>query len=425
MLAIPSPKISQEQLNKFLKNPEVLTLEFLFVLLTISNVLVVYRLLTYVIPYPITITWVQLFYGLVFSLTLGESGKEFPKFGFFPRFTISTEKLTELFLPTLAYLSMITLANVLLASTQSIATYPVLLSLGVFLHHVARFIGCGQIYMPIRWISITIMLTGFLLAIVDKTTMGPKLFPLALLYALSSSIFRGWCLEKAMHVVDGKGNALHNHQVAIGLAVLPIVILVTGEARFITYMPYTYGKIYTWQTWGCLVTVGTLPFIKNVVANRLIRKTGQAPWRALELASVILVFIIGICFWDEVSIIGWISSVLVLTGRTLGMLDVLSKEPEPIRQGNRESQSEVTHSAPPSKIFEQDEELSDERNNQIDREEVPPPQPILEGIPSHEAARPFLGGRLSRMRSSDTRNQQTPHLTSSEIEMFEPLEVEQ
>lgn len=421
-MAIPTPKLTKEQLDKFLKDPEVVTLEILFVLLTLCNIFVLYRILLNICPFPIVVTWFQLLVGFCFAYILGEVSCEFPKCAFFPRLTIDIKLYEGLAMPTVIYLGMITMANVLLHKIPSVALFPVVVSLAVAFHHVSRFFGCGQIYLPIRWVSLGIMMLGFFLSIFDSVSMGISVFPLALIYALFSSMFRAWCLEKAMHVCNGRGNTLHNHKVVMGLVVLPFAAAIFGEWRVFTWMPNDFTRLYTWQAWGCLVIAGTLPFIKNVVANRMIRRTGQAPWRILEAVSMLLVFIIGFAVYDAVSTVGMLAFALVLSGRVLGMLDALSKDPNERR---RAIANEPQHgSAPPAMAQTTNNQYGETTQNHYDPTGVAdsfdrhdentedfasggkPPgysavmqprddiemrqQPRLQEAPAHSSSKPFL-----------------------------------
>lgn len=335
-LQIPRSKITKEEWEKFLKDPEVLTLECLFIFLTLTNIFILYRILLDICPFPIAVTWFQLLVGLLLSFILGAVSTEFPRCAFFPPFSIQWSLYQNLAIPIVVYLGMITVANVLLNNIPSVAAFPVAVSLAVFLHHISRFLGCGQVYLPIRWIALIIMLIGFLMGVFDSTTIGISVFPIALFYGLFSAIFRAWCLERAMHVVEGRGNTLHNHQVVLGLILLPIAIVLRGEHQLFSWMPTDFGALFTWQCWGVLVASGILPFLKNIVANRMIRRTGQAPWRILEVISMVLVFVIGVGVWDTMSIVGALSFVLVFIGRGLGMLDALSKDPNERRRAIRQ-----------------------------------------------------------------------------------------
>lgn len=342
-IQISKPNITKDQWDKFLKDPEVVTLEVLFVFLTLSNIFVLYRILLDICPFPVSVTWFQLFVGFLFAFVMGSASSEFPRCAFFPPFSVDWKLYQSLAAPTLVYLGMITMANVLLCYIPSVAAFPVAVSLAVFLHHVSRFLGCGQIYLPIRWISLGIMLLGFLMGVFDPMTVGLTAFPIALAYGIFSATFRAWCLEKAMHVVEGRGNTLHNHQVVMGLILLPFIGVLNGEYEMFSWMPSNFGKFFTWQSWGVLVMAGTVPFLKNVIANRMIRRTGQAPWRMLEAVSMVLVFALGAGIWDAVSIVGIIAFIFVLAGRVLGMLDALSKDPEERRRAIR---TEAQHGAP-------------------------------------------------------------------------------
>ncbi|XP_053992073.1 uncharacterized protein LOC128883574 [Hylaeus volcanicus] len=189
------------------------------------------------------------------------------------------------------------------------------------------------------------MVAGFSLNAFDRKSMANSVFPVAVVYAMFSAVFRAWCLEKAMHVCNGRGNVLHNHKVVMGICTLPFVALFFNEWGFFNWMPTNFLLLNTWQVWGCLVTAGTLPFMKNVVANRMIRHTGQAPWRILEIISMILIFVIGSLIYDNMSLISGIAFILVVSGRSLGMLDALSKDPNERRRA-MQMQTTAEHGAP-------------------------------------------------------------------------------
>ncbi|SCN61047.1 glideosome-associated protein 40, putative [Plasmodium chabaudi adami] len=309
-------------IERYFKDPELITSELLFVGLTLCNVFVMYRLFLDVIPFPIFVTWWQLAQGLLVAYVCGEMGKEFPKFAYFPKVEINENMLKVLFVPSIFYCLMLVLSNYLLFKTPCISSYPVLVSFTVVFHHIIRFVGCGEEYMPLRWKSIAFLLSAFVFGCFDSQTSGKGVIIWALLYALFSAIFRAGFMQKIMHLVEGKGNTLHNNQHMLGVLILPVLILLSGEWRVLGHMPYNIASLYTWQVWGCLVTVGALPFVKNVVSNRLVRRTGQGPWRFLEIISIALVFMIGLGY-NKPSFMGYLAIICVIIGRSLGAFDVL------------------------------------------------------------------------------------------------------
>lgn len=346
--AIRLPK--WEEVERYFKDPEILTSEILFLFLSLCNVFVMFRLFSDVMPYPIFVTWWQLTQGLGMAYILGFLGKEYPKFAYFPVVEINKNLLKKLFLQTLVYIGMVVLANVVLSKIICVSTFPVVVCFTVVLHHATRFIGCGEEYMALRWYSILLIFLAFVLGCTDSRTISMYVLPFTLLYACFSAAFRGCYLQKIMHIVEGKGNLLHNHQHMIGVCILPLLWIIAGEHRIFTTLPYNFSSIHAWQTWGCLITVGTLPFLKNIISNRLIRRTGQAPWRVLEILSIFLVFVIGLSScnpgWQ-----GWIATLLLMAGRSVGMYDVLlntqdaqegggnRKSPESMRQRSEDMQS--------------------------------------------------------------------------------------
>lgn len=308
--------------ERYFKDPELLTSEISFVALTLCNVFVMYRLFLDVIPFPVFVTWWQLAQGLLIAYICGELGREFPKFAYFPRVEISENMLKVLFVPSVFYCIMLVLSNYLLYKTPCVATFPVLVSFTVVFHHLTRFVGCGEEYMPLRWQSIAFLLVAFVIGCFDPKTNGKGAIMWAILYGLSSAVFRAGFMQKIMHLVEGRGNTLHNNQHFLGILILPVLILLSGEWRIYQHMPFDFTTLHTWQLWGCLITVGTMPFVKNVISNRLVRRTGQGPWRFLEIVSIILVFLIGIIF-NPPTYKGYLAIACVIIGRSIGAYDVL------------------------------------------------------------------------------------------------------
>lgn len=329
-------QVTKEQLEKFFKDPEIVTLELLFVSFTLCSVLIVWGVVSWVWPFPVILTWAQLLTSFTLAWIFGEAGRTFPKSAFFPPLAMSWDVIIPLLLPIASYIAMMTLSNYILADIPSIASYPAAVSMAVVLHHVTRFFGCGQVYMPIRWIGILAIAIGFLIAGFDIKSVGPVVLPIAFAYAVASASYRACFLERAMHVVEGNGNVLHNNQVIVGIVVLPIVAAIQGEFKGVfsnNMIMDDPSKLFTWQVWGCLISAGILPFLKNIVANRLIRRSGQAPWRFLELVSLLGVFVIGASVAPHpVTPAAIIAFCFVIFGRALGSYDALTREPLAVRQ---------------------------------------------------------------------------------------------
>ncbi|EZG45078.1 putative transmembrane protein [Gregarina niphandrodes] len=311
-----------ERVN-YLEDPNILGLESLFGLLSIVNVIVLHYLMAVVIPYPLVVTWIQLALGLLYTHVLGEFGVEYKDFNHFPPTRIFKEKLSELLIPSLAYLSMICSANMLLARVPSVAMYPVVASFAIVAHHAARFFGCGQIYRPSRWVALGVILLGYFISAFDYFAVGGDVILLSLFFGLSTALYRAAFLERSLHITRGLSSELYVHQAVIGIVLLPVVIILSRERRFFTYMPTDFSRAWTWLMWGCLSTAASLPLLKNIVSNRLIRFSGQPPWRFLELFAIILVFVLGWAIFDRINGLSILAFGLVFVGRTLNTIDAL------------------------------------------------------------------------------------------------------
>lgn len=314
---------SWEQMKPYFTDPSLITIETLFILLTLCNVYVLHTLFVVVIPAPVFVTWWQLTQGLLTAYLLGDFGQVYPKLAYFPTVKIETNLLKTLALPTVAYVAMLCSTNIMLCKSPSTAAFPILASGAVAAHHAARFIACGEEYMPMRWKAIGLLVLAFMLGATDKHIAPGNVVTVAFLYAFLAAVFRAGFMERALHIVGGRGNSLHNHQHLLGAMILPIVWMINGELKvLIDTLPWDITSSKTWQIWGCFVAVGALPFAKNVVSNRLIRRTGQAPWRMLELVAVGLLFIIG----SMKQLPSWqlmLATTFVILGRFLGAVDVI------------------------------------------------------------------------------------------------------
>lgn len=343
---LTTPNISREQWNTFLYDPEVVTLEILVIILTLLNVFILYRILLDICPFPAFVTWVQLLMRLVCAWLFGGVSTEWPDKAYFSPVVINCRLYRDLACPTIVYLGMATSANFLLQNIPAVATFPVAVAPAICLHAVSRFIGCGQMYTRERWISLGIMLIGAIIGIMDKRSIGLILFPFVICYATCSAVFRAWFLERALHVVNGCSNSLHVHTTVFGLFLLLPVSLMLGEVQVFNWMPTDGTRLFTWQSWGCLVVAGAIPFVKNIAANRLIRRTGQAPWRILEVITMVVVVLIGAAIWDSLSLVGFLAFALVFSGRVIGTLDVLSKSPMAKQRALLQSDPQVEKERP-------------------------------------------------------------------------------
>lgn len=321
-------KVSREQWKLFLCDPEVVTLELLVVFLTLSNVFVLYRILLDVCPFPVFVTWVQLLVLFFFSWLFGRFAIEFPRQRtYFPPFSIDVGLYRFLALPIIIYLGIVTSANIMLRTIPAVAAFPIAGSPAIYLHSFSRFLFCGQMYTPLRWLSLGIMLLGSVIGLIDPVSMGVSVFPAVLSYGLCSVIFRAFLLENVMHTVKGQGDIFHSHTVILGLILLGPISIINGDLAAFRWLPKQWNNLFTYQSYATLISAGAIPFIKNIVANRMIHRTGYAPWRILESLTMIAIVGVGIYVWDTLSWLGGMSFALVFTGRLIGSLDVLSREP--------------------------------------------------------------------------------------------------
>jgi len=135
---LPKPKFSEEITQKFFQDPEIISLEILFVSLTVIYVFVMWGIMQWVWPVPIFVTWSQLFTGFLMAWIFGEAGRDFPSSAFFPPLELSREIIIPLMLPILSYLFMSVYANYIFMCIPGIAYYPVIAALAVASHHATR-----------------------------------------------------------------------------------------------------------------------------------------------------------------------------------------------------------------------------------------------------------------------------------------------
>ncbi|KAJ1609709.1 putative transmembrane domain-containing protein [Cryptosporidium canis] len=299
------------------ENSAILSLSSLFIFVTLCNMFIMYRLLLDVIPYPIGVTFSQLLVGMMLAYVLGGCDLKKVKDETLNRFT-------EYVVPVGVYLLMFTIANILLKSTPVIAVYPCILALAVVLHHIFRYLFCDQRNL-LSFKTVLITALSYIVACFDTNLVPPTLLGLSILYAISSAIFRAVCLEKALHVTDRDANKLYNVQVFCGVFALFFATIIFEPEFFLSVQSKSLSEILL--SIGCLVTVGTIPFVKNIIANKLVTIGQQAPWRFSEIVSVALFFVFGIIFFEcDITITIMISFILVITGRTMSMVDIINND---------------------------------------------------------------------------------------------------
>lgn len=299
------------------ENSAILSLSSLFIFITLCNMFIMYRLLLDVIPYPIGVTFSQLLVGMMLAYVLGGCDLKKVKDETLSRFG-------EYFVPVGVYLLMFTIANILLKSTPVIAVYPCILALAVVLHHIFRYLFCDQRNL-LSFKTVMITALSYIVACFDTNLVPPTLLGLSILYAISSAIFRAVCLEKALHVTNRDANKLYNVQVFCGVFALFFATIIFEPEFFLSVQSKSFSEILL--SIGCLVTVGTIPFVKNIIANKLVTIGQQAPWRFSEIISVALFFVFGIIFFEcDITATTIISFIFVITGRTMSMVDIINND---------------------------------------------------------------------------------------------------
>ncbi|OII74945.1 hypothetical protein cand_004880 [Cryptosporidium andersoni] len=328
------------------ENSAIVTLSSLFVFVTLCNMFIMYRLLLDVIPFPIGVTFSQLLVGMMLAYVLG--GFDFNRV---KEETLS--KASEYAGPVGIYLLMFTIANILLKSTPVIAVYPCILALAVVLHHIFRYLFCDQRNL-LSFKTVVVTALSYIVVCMDTNLVPPTLLGLSILYAISSAIFRAVCLEKALHITDRDANKLYNVQVFCGVFALFIATIIFEPEFFLSAQSKSILEIFL--SLGCLVTVGTIPFVKNVIANKLVTLGQQAPWRFSEIVSVALFFVFGGFFFEcDVTVITVVSFLLVITGRTMSMIDIIN---------NDKARQSMHHRAQHSLAFN---ELHDDTSAEVDQ----------------------------------------------------------
>lgn len=81
-MQIKLPQVNLD-FKKLTEDPQIFMLEGLFAAISVLNVLILYYIMAVVIPFPVTITWLQMGVGLVYARVLGEWGRDRPDYAYF------------------------------------------------------------------------------------------------------------------------------------------------------------------------------------------------------------------------------------------------------------------------------------------------------------------------------------------------------
>lgn len=311
--------------EKLWHDPECIVLEAGFLLSNLFHILAC-RDFMQKIDCPVTLTWFQMLFSLINGYVLGEASVEFTKIGYFSRMHIDTKLVSDIAVASLFYTGAMVSSNILLSKAPFLATYPLLVASGVIMLYLLRHFGYNQQYQTWKLSSMGLMAAAYVFCFLDGYMLRETMFKLSLFHGVVTAVYRGIVLEKLLHIFDGSTNALQNHQQLVALGFISVGILFSGES-FFSEMPYDPLSQNTWMMWGCVVACSSAPFVKNVMANQLIRYSGQTPYRVLEILGFILLLIISVLgHFSTISVVGFLALGALLVGRVFGVVDIYLEE---------------------------------------------------------------------------------------------------
>ncbi|CDJ60265.1 Ca2+-ATPase, putative [Eimeria maxima] len=302
--------------TEFTWSPLELFLLTASVALTVSQVLVSFCILTY-FPTPLYLTWWQLLQLLISASIVGELGVAFPQATLFPRVKLGGFKCFLRLLPySLAYCAFHAVSNITISAIAHPAALPVASGLLVAFHHVFRSAGCSTTYSPLRWCAVG------LLGLSCLFSLGYLDFYYCILLAITSALYRGAYLPRALHLSGADEGTLTAACSVTGMLVLPVFIWLAGEqpALIPAFKLASFDK-QEWLTLGCWVTAGTIPFFKSLATNKLMKTSGAQVWRISELASVAAIFVCSLQMCGAVGAALWGGMALLLLGRLCCAVD--------------------------------------------------------------------------------------------------------
>ncbi|CDJ41512.1 Ca2+-ATPase, putative [Eimeria tenella] len=286
------------------------------VALTVSQVLVSYCILTYY-PTPLFLTWWQLLQLLISASIVGELGVSFPRAAIFPPVKLGGFKWFVQLLPySLAYCAFHAVSNSVISDIVHPAALPVASGLLVAFHHMFRSTGCQTQYTPLRWGAVCV------LAVSCFFSIGYLDFYYCILLAVTSAIYRGAYMPRAIHMSGSDEGSLTAACSLTGVLVLPLVIWLADEQpELVSFSKLTSFDVHEWLILGCWITAGTVPFFKSVVSNQLMKALGPQAWRISELASVLAVFFFSVQLCGPVGLLLWLGLALLIAGRLCCAVD--------------------------------------------------------------------------------------------------------
>ncbi|KAF8822135.1 plasma membrane-type Ca(2+)-ATPase A1 PMCAA1, partial [Cardiosporidium cionae] len=309
----------KDSLEQF-KHPKAFFTGLLLVALTFLQLIFCFWLLQDIFPTPVLLTWMQLINGLIAVWCFGEFGNEFPLFKYFAEPIISLDLGRRLVLPGIFYSAVILLSNVLIYNSPNLVVVPVVLSSPILLTRVWAAIR-GEYDHKIRYLLGSFFVFAAIILLGNDIF---KLIPLILLFAIIALIYRRCYLPKALHDANGELCNLQMYYHIVGCAILLPLLLLSGEIP--TARQISDGLSGIFCTIGCFIVLSTIPFLKSIVTNTLIRTCGPHSWRMLEIISLGLILLMGFTFEKENSALYVFAGLFLLAGRVLDFTDIVMRD---------------------------------------------------------------------------------------------------
>eukprot|EP01068_Selenidium_serpulae_P009594 Selendium_serpulae@DN5270_c0_g1_i1.p1 len=233
-------------------------------------------------PYPVFVTWCQQVTGFACFMSIAYIGKKIPAVKFFPWVTCEVRVLKAIWPMSLAFVGMITFANICLKHVQ-VSTYQTARALTLLFNLILSTTLLGTYISPLSWCACGIVIMGFVVGSLDPSTLSLG----GVLAGATSSLFQAYyavAIKKGLHHVNDDTNVLLFYTLLTSAVLCFPAFILAGELEVIA--TFSNGE-FAANFWS-ICTSGVLGICLTFATYFCIQKTSPLTYTVTGYATYIL-----------------------------------------------------------------------------------------------------------------------------------------
>lgn len=221
-------------------------------------------------PYPLFVTWYQIFVALVLLVVCGWLGQFWRPLSMIPPMTLTRHTSSQIMPLTLLYVGMLGTNNLCLQYVE-VSFYQVARSLSIVFNIIFTYTVLGQKTSSPAIMSCVIIFIGFVLGSYGEMNFSWE----GVVYGVAASCFvalYGIFVKKKLAVVQDNEWVLLQYNTALATVVLLPIVYASGEFAFLSD-PEVAHLLTNWSFWLVMTITAITGFLINIAIFLQIKVT--------------------------------------------------------------------------------------------------------------------------------------------------------